>query len=255
MFAWDDPDGVELLRWSAAPGVVGAFSTRRGGVSAGPYASLNLGIHTGDEVARVLENRARLLAAVGADPARTSSCRQIHSATVHVAAPLAPEDGFLTGRAAPPEGDGLVTAEPERTLVTFAADCVPVLLARADGSAVAACHAGWRGLLAGVVEAAVRALGSGPTVAAVGPCAGPDRYEVGPEVSGPLAARFGDDVVRGRLVDLATCAERALAGAGLAADAIDVARHCTIDEPERFFSYRRERDSGRQCGIVRREAA
>ncbi len=255
MLQWDEADGVELLRWTAAPGVVGAFSTRKGGVSEGRYASLNLGVFSGDDVARVLENRARLLAAVGAEGSRTSSCRQIHSATVHRAPPLAPEDGFLTGRASPPEGDGLVTDEPERALVTFSADCVPVLLARADGSAVAACHAGWRGLIAGVVEEAARALGPGPLVAAVGPCAGPERYEVGPEVAAPLVARFGEGVMRGRLADLPACTVRALVDAGVDPAAIDVAGHCTIGEPERFFSHRRGEDAGRQCGIVLVQAA
>lgn len=255
MLEWDAQDGVEVLRWSAAPGVVAAFSSRLGGVSAGRYASLNLGVRSGDAVPRVLENRARLCAALGADPERTSSCRQLHSATVHVAGPLPPGGGFLTGTADPPGGDGLVADAPGRAVVTFAADCVPVLLARADGSAVAACHAGWRGLLGGIVGETVRALGAGPLVAAVGPCAGRGRYEVGPEVAAPFAARFGGDVLDGRNLDLATCAARALVAAGVDAESVEVSGLCTISD-ERFFSHRREPHGGRQCGIVfRAEAA
>jgi YfiH family protein len=150
-----------------------------------------------------------------------------------------------------PPGDGLVTASPGRALVAFAADCVPVLLARRDGSAVAACHAGWRGLVAGVVEGTVRALG-GEVVAAVGPCAGPERYAVQADVAGPLVARFGGDVAGGGTADLARCAARALHAAGV--EDVESAALCTITDAGRFYSHRRDgAPGGRQGAIVFRE--
>jgi YfiH family protein len=254
VLAWADQHDVPLLVWHGPPGVVAAFSGRQGGVSPGPYASLNVGMRSGDDRALVRENRRRLCAAVGADPARTSSCYQVHSATVHRAGLVPAGQDFLSGHADPPVGDALHTEEGGRALVAFAADCVPIALARADGSAVAVCHAGWRGLLAGVVEATVTALGPGPVEAAVGPCAGPERYEVGDDVGAPLRAAFGDQVVRGGLADLAACADRALRRAGV--ERVDVAGICTIGDAERFFSHRRDGSpSGRQAVIAYREAA
>ena len=222
MLAWVEDDGVPLLVWRRAPGVVAAFSGRRGGVSDAPYASLNVGMRSGDDHALVRENRRRLCRAVGADPRRTSSCFQVHGAEIHRAPPVVDGGDFLSGIAAPPEGDGLHTDEPGRAIVVFAADCVPVALARADGSAIAVCHAGWPGLVAGAVEAAAATLGEGPLVAAVGPCAGPQRYEVRDDVGGPLRARFGDDVVRDGRADLPLCAERALRRSGV--EDVDVGR-------------------------------
>ena len=254
MLAWVEQDGVPLLVWQGPPGIVAAFSGRLGGVSEAPYASLNVGMRSGDDRTRVRENRRRLCHAVGADPARTSSCLQVHSATVHRAAPVPPGGDFLSGTAEPPHGDALHTDEAGRAVVAFAADCVPLVLARANGSAVAVCHAGWKGLAAGVIEATAAALGPAPLAAAVGPCAGPERYEVQLDVAGPLRERFGDDVVRDGCADLPLCAERALRGAGVAE--IDVAGVCTISETERFFSHRRDgAPGGRQAVVAYREAA
>ena len=254
MLAWVEQDGVPLLVWQGPPGIVAAFSGRVGGVSEPPYASLNLGMRSGDDRTRVRENRWRLCNAVGADPARTSSCLQVHSATVHRAAPVPADGDFLSGAADPPQGDALHTEEPGRALVAFAADCVPLVLARADGSAVAVCHAGWKGLAAGVIEATADALGAAPLAAAVGPCAGPERYEVQMDVAGPLRERFGDDVVSGGRANLSLCAERALRAAGVTA--IDVAGLCTISDATRFFSHRRDgAPGGRQAVIAYREAA
>jgi YfiH family protein len=254
VLAWVDQHGLPLLAWHGPPGVVAMFSGRQGGVSRPPFATLNLGMRSGDDRALVRENRRRLCDAVGADPARTSSCYQVHSATVHRAGPVPPGGDFLGGTAEPPVGDALHTEEPRRALVAFAADCVPIAIARADGSAVAVCHAGWRGLVAGVVEATVAALGEGPLQAAVGPCAGPERYEVGPEVAAPLRARFGEAAVRDGHADLAGCAALALRTSGVAD--VDVAGLCTIADAERFFSHRRDgAPSGRQAVIAFREAA
>jgi YfiH family protein len=244
MLRLDETD-VPLYRWDGPPRVVAAFSTRLGGVSDGPFASLNLGVRSGDDVPRVLENRRRLCAAVGADPLRTVCLHQVHSATVHDADAL-PETSFLEPRSSP-RGDVLVTRRPGRAVVAFAADCVPVAVASDDGAALAVCHAGWRGLLAGAVEAAVAALPAGPKRAAIGPCAGPASYAVGPEVAEPLGDRFGTDVVRDGRADLPRCAERALRAAGV--DDVDVAGICTIDDA-RFFSHRRDGSPGGRQALI-----
>ena len=158
--SWDEVEGVPLLRWSGVAGVVAAFSGRRGGVSEGAYASLNLGLKSGDDLGRVAENRRRLCAAAAVDPARTSSCHQFHSAVVQVAE-ADPGRPFDDTTVISPKGDGLVTRLPGRGVVAFGSDCVPVVVARADGTGIGVCHAGWRGLLGGVVEHTVEQLGGG----------------------------------------------------------------------------------------------
>lgn len=244
-----DVGGVEMIRWDGPTGVVAAFSTRRGGVSEAPYATLNLGLSTGDDPACVAENRRRLCVAVGADPLRTAANHQVHGDVVRNAEPL--PGGFATPADDPPEADGLVTTEPGLALVALAADCVPVIIASHDGSALAVVHAGWRGLVAGVLERAVEALPLVPLAAAIGPCAGPERYEIGPEVRDRLEGRFEAAWGTGRLADLAGCARAALVGAGIDAAAIEVAGLCTIGDPERFFSHRRDgAPGGRQAAIA-----
>jgi YfiH family protein len=244
----EEVGGVDLLRWEGPSGVIAAFSMRRGGVSEGPYASLNIGRSTGDDPAHVAENRRRLCAAVGADPLRTTANHQVHGSDVRPAASL--PGGFATPTVSPPEADGLVTTERELALVAFAADCVPVVIAARDGSALAVVHAGWRGLVAGVLENAVGALPSGGLCAAIGPCAGPERYEVGPEVRDRLERRFGDAWGRGRLADLAGCARRALVDVGLDPAAVEVANLCTIGDPVRLFSHRRDGAPGGRQGAI-----
>jgi YfiH family protein len=217
-----------MIRWEAPGPYEVVFSTRLGGVSEGPFESLNLGRMTGDEVERVDENRRRLCAEIGADPVRLALNRQHHSATVHRAVP--------GSRGVP--GDGLWSDAPEEPMLTLAADCLTIALARADGErpALAVLHAGWRGLLEGIVEAGAGALG-GKLTAAVGPAIGPCCYEVGPEVAEPFTARYGGGLVKGGNLDLWTAAERALRGAGIT----DVARFdlCTSCNPDLFFSERR----------------
>jgi polyphenol oxidase len=224
-----------VIRWDAPGPYEVVFSTRVGGVSAGPYASLNLGRMTGDDVGRVDENRRRLCAEVGGDVERLALNRQIHSDLVHRAAPGA--------RGEP--GDGLWTDEPGVPVLAFAADCLPIALVRSGEStpAVAVLHAGWRGLLEGIVAAGVAVLGAG-TRACIGPAIGPCCYEVGPEVSEPFAAAFGDDVLSGRNLDLWASAERALAAAGV--EHVDRVDLCTACNPELFFSHRR---TGKPRGV------
>ena len=226
-----------LIRWDAGPVYAVAFSTRIGGVSEGPFESLNLGKLTRDTEENVEENRRRLCAELGADPSRLTLNRQQHSATVHRA---------RAGRRGEP-GDGLWTDEPGVPMLKFTADCVPVAIAAADRPALALLHVGWRGLLEGIVAAGARALGA-PSRAAVGPAIGPCCYEVGDEVADPFRGRFGDDVMHGRNLDLWTASERALREVGVA----DVERFdlCTSCNADLFFSHRRDAGvTGRQ-GVI-----
>jgi purine-nucleoside/S-methyl-5'-thioadenosine phosphorylase / adenosine deaminase len=219
-----------ILRWNAPGPYTVAFSTRVGGVSEGPFASLNLGRKLGDDPARVDENRRRLCAALGADPAGLALNFQVHSASVNRARPAS--------RGAP--GDGLWTDEPGVPMLALAADCVPVALVRRNRPrpAAAVLHSGRIGLLAGILEAGVQALGEGPLAAAVGPAIGPCCYEVGDDVSAAFRSRFGRAIVRGGRLDLWTAAERVLREAGVAAiERFDI---CTACDADRFFSYRRD---------------
>jgi YfiH family protein len=172
-----EPPVLAAPRLAALKGVRHAFFTRQGGVSQGLYASLNAGLGSKDDPAAVAENRRRIAARFGAEPAALLSCYQIHSATALTA------HGPWQGR---PEGDAVVTATPGLVCGALAADCAPVLIADAQARVVAAAHAGWKGAIGGVVESAVaamEALGARAErmVAAVGPCIGPDSYEVGQE--------------------------------------------------------------------------
>ncbi len=209
-----------MIRWEHEGCLVG-FTTREGGVSEGPFASLNLGRMTGDDPARVDENRRRACAELGLDAEDLAINRQIHSPTVHRA--------HRGARGEP--GDGLWTDEPGVPMLALSADCVPIALA-GDGR-LAVLHAGWRGLLEGVVEAGVGAIG-GSEAAIVGPAIGPCCYEVGPEVS----ERFDADLTRDRRLDLWTAAERLLRACGVArVERVDLCTHCN---PQLFFSHRRD---------------
>jgi YfiH family protein len=232
-----------MIRWETPGPYEVVFSTRVGGVSEGPYASLNLGRMTGDDVERVDENRRRLCAEVGADPERLALNRQIHSDLVHRA---------RAGARGEP-GDGIWTDEPGLPVLAFAADCLPIALVRSDVSppAVAVLHAGWRGLLDGIVAAGVAALGAAGR-ACVGPAIGPCCYEVGSEVSEPFAAAFGADVLRGRNLDLWTSAERALTAAGV--EQVERVDLCTACNPELFFSHRRTGKPRGVQGVIARVA-
>jgi hypothetical protein len=213
-----------VIRWDAPGPYVVAFTTRAGGVSEGPFESLNLGGRR-DDPNRVAENRRRACEALGLDPARLSVNRQRHTPTVHRA---------VAGRVDEP-GDGLWTDEPGVPLLGLTADCLPIAVVRADGGepAIAVLHAGWRGLAEGVVEAGVRALGDGPLAAVVGPAVGPCCYEVGPEVS----ALFDADLTSDGMLDLGTAGERALRRAGV--EQVERVGQCTRCNPELFFSHRR----------------
>ena len=234
VFEWEPPGPYRV-----------AFSTRVGGVSEGPYESLNLGMLTADDSERVVENRRRLCEAVGADAAAAAMGWQMHGARVT----QAESRGVLSPGTVWERCDGLWSDRPGQAMMLLAADCLPVALARSEGApALAVLHVGWRGLLSGIVEAGARALADGGVVAAIGPGIGPCCYEVGEEVATPFRERFGDDVMDGPNLDLAKATERALGSAGCEVGASF--RRCTSCERELFFSHRRDRGvTGRQ-GVI-----
>lgn len=253
----DELDRLPLLapQWAAPAGVGAALSTRAGGVSRGPYAGANLGIAVGDEPEAVAANRACFAAAIGARPVWL---QQVHGVRV-----LRVDAG--SADAAPAQADAAWTDVPGVACTVQVADCLPVLLATADGGAVAAAHAGWRGLAAGVLEATVAALcaarGCAPQAlcAWLGPCIGPRHFEVGADVLAVFGAappRADDAFVPSRprdgsprwLADLQQLAQRRLQRAGV--QRIDRLAACTVSEPQRFYSFRRDRVTGRQAAAV-----
>jgi purine-nucleoside/S-methyl-5'-thioadenosine phosphorylase / adenosine deaminase len=237
--------GVKLFDWEAPGPYRVAFSTRLGGVSDGPFASLNLGILTADDPERVVENRSRLAAAAGADPRRATMAWQVHGAEVTRAA----SRGIVTPGTLYKRCDGLWSEEAGQAMVLLTADCLPVAIARANGRpALAVLHVGWRGLLAGIVDAGVRALGDGDLAAVIGPGIGPCCYEVGEEVARPFRATYGDDVMHGRNLDLRAATERALRRAGCVS--VDSFAVCTSCEEGLFFSHRRDRGRTGRQGVI-----
>jgi YfiH family protein len=230
---------VTLISWAAPGPYAVAFSTRGGGVSEGSFDSLNLGLLTHDDAANVTENRRRLCKAAGADPALLAMNRQVHAATVNRA------EAGERGR----EGDGLWSDVPGVPMLKVTADCLPIALARRNGEkpALALLHAGRLGLLQGIVEAGVEALG-GKLAAVIGPGIGPCCYEVGENIADAYRARFGAEALRGRNLDLWTVAERVLRTAGV--ETVERLDLCTACEPTRFFSHRRDGPvTGRQ-GVI-----
>ncbi len=232
-FAWQAEGPVTWLA-ASLPGARAAFSTRLGGVSEGPFESLNLGVLTDDHRDRVQLNRALLAGALGRDAASIVMGHQVHGAEVQVREHAGGELARV---------DAQATAAPGLTPLVLVADCVPVVLA-APG-AVAAVHCGWRGVAGGIVPAAVsavRALGGESLAAVVGPAIGPCCYEVGAEV----LARFDAD---GPSLDLPAQVAAELARSGVAD--VAVAGICVSCHPDLFFSHRRDGGgTGRQAGVA-----
>jgi polyphenol oxidase len=236
---------LPLLRSALLGQVVHAFTTRAGGISPPPYDSLNLAMRWGDARENVFENRRRLFGACGVEHA--FFVRQVHgAAVVQITAASAPE--------LPPEteADALVSDVPGVALAVFTADCVPLLVADPATGAVAAIHAGWRGVIAGVVPAALRALngfyGSRPADlrVALGPAIGPCCFEVGPEVVSAFSTAFPGLALMSMgpagkpHIDLKRALRAQLQAAGVPAQQIDAGTECTKCTPARFFSYRRD---------------
>jgi len=223
------------------------FTDRHGGVSGAPYDSLNLGDHVGDDPRAVADNRAATARALGLpDPARWSFLHQVHGATVVTV--TSPSGG------APPEADAAVTTTTGLPLVVLTADCAPIALCADD--AVAVVHAGWPGLLAGVIAVAVervRAVDPAGAIRAVlGPCVHPARYEFGAADLATLVERFGPAVAArtddGRTAfDIAAAVRIALAERGVTElDDVDVCTSASADH----FSHRRDGTTGRQALVV-----
>jgi YfiH family protein len=242
---------------SALPGIAHGFFTRRGGVSEGIYASLNCGVGSKDSPEAVRVNRGRVTARLSAG--RLVTCYQVHGTTAVVADASAPA-GWR------PKADALVTATPGMALGVLTADCAPILLADPQARVVGAAHAGWRGAVAGVAEAAIAAMeGLGAArrrmVAAVGPCIGCKVYEVGPELETEFLAQ---DAANARFFTRTTPAARphldlsAYVADRLQAAGVSVVRTvngCSFTSEQDFFSYRRSRlkgepDYGRQISAI-----
>jgi YfiH family protein len=222
-----------------------AFFTRRGGVSEGPYATLNFSRAVGDSAERVAANVALAAEVLGVTPARVYYLSQVHGAVTHALDGTELPEAVVTL-----EGDALVSGAPGVACGVRSADCVPILVADKTSGAVAAIHAGWRGVVRGVVEAGVAALraragGAGELVAAVGPHIRVGAFEVSDAVAEELAAvsPVPGVVERGGAkphVSLARIVRAKLEALGLAAGAIDDVGGCTVADPERFFSFRRD---------------
>jgi YfiH family protein len=237
---WITPD------WPAPRRVRAFVTTRAGGVSEGEYASMNLGVSSGDEPDRVARNRAAVRAHLPGDP--------LYLAQVH-------GTGLINWGTTPinltPKADASITATPGRVCVVLTADCMPVLLATVTGDKVGVAHAGWRGMAAGVIENAVAAMQAEPgdVVAWMGPTIGPDAFEVGPEVREAFVSQdTGADVAfrshrPGKyMADLYALARRRLMNAGV--KQVHGGGFCTYHEADRFFSYRRAQKSGRMGAFI-----
>lgn len=271
------PSGV--IQTNTAPGLIHssvlahvphAFTTRLGGVSSGPFASLNFG-NPGelaqadrDPIANIRANYARVTGAIGCEGRQLVEVHQVHGAAAHL---------VRRGEPAHPtphdtRADAIVTDDPTRALAVRIADCAPVLIASRDGRVVGAVHAGWRGVVAGVVGAAIDAMRelrpeccAGGLVAAVGPCISGSRFEVGPEVAMEFTRVFGTTTPHIRshredryLADLKGAIAEQLAAAGVGIGAVEILPHCTYADARLFFSHRRamhERAlTGRHAAVI-----
>jgi len=268
---------LRLLTWPAldASGVDAVVTARSGGVSSGPYESLNLSLSVGDDPGCVRENRRRLATAFGADLGDFVFARQVHGAGVRVVADADRGSGAFSldaavgsaGRAGDAGGaDALVTSSPGVVLAILTADCVPIVLHDPVAGVLACVHAGWRGTVAGVTAAALAAmqrLGACPAdvTAGIGPAIGADRYQVGPDVHeavtrtfGPAAAGFirPDPSAPGRwLLDLWAANRHALRQAGVPGPRIHTTDIPTGPVPGHFFSDRTARPCGRLALVAR----
>jgi polyphenol oxidase len=226
------------------------FTTRQGGVSEGPYESLNLGILTSDDPKRVTENRRRAAAQAGVEPERMAMGWQVHGTDLKDWTAPPPDRAYAQpGDKDLEKVDGHFTREAGIGLLVLVADCFPVALS--DGDQVAMLHCGWRPLAGGIIEKALARFESVPA-AAVGPGIGGCCYEVGDEVLEAFAEIEG--AASGRMLDL-----RAVIAAKLAALGVDDVQHvdrCTSCSPDLYFSHRRDHGvTGRQAGIIVRDGS
>lgn len=250
--------------WPGLPASVGAWSTvRAGGASLAPYGDgqggggLNLGVHVGDDAARVAQNRARLAAMLPSQPAWLN---QVHGVAVADAASLA-------GRVA--DADASVASAPGLVCLVMTADCLPVLFSSQDGQVVAAAHAGWRGLANGVLQRTLQAMrerGAGEILAWLGPAIGPQQFEVGQDVAQAFldtslnaaerqAFQAAFRAIHGRpgkyLADIYALGRLMLARDGVTQ--VAGGEYCTVSDASQFYSYRRDGVTGRQASLIWRK--
>jgi YfiH family protein len=246
--------GPALIRpdWPAPARVQAISTTRAGGISRAPYASLNLGTHVGDDTASVAANRAEL-------------CR--HAGLINTPGWLDQVHGTLVAdfdaadpdrHRVPPTADAAITMQPGRVCVIMTADCLPILLTDREGGAVAAVHGGWRGLAGGIIEASIvafaaRDIAADSLLAWLGPAIGPAAYEVGPDVAEQLnTERDTTALTPGReghwQLDLYRLARTRLAACGV--EAVYGGGECTWSDSARYFSYRRDGVTGRQASLI-----
>ncbi|MGL4232565.1 MAG: peptidoglycan editing factor PgeF [Casimicrobium sp.] len=251
-----------LLRpnWDAPANIRAAMTTREGGVSLAPYDSLNLGYSTQDDRSAVAENERRVAALLGIESSAIRWAYQVHGNIVHDAEKLPTNEPL---GATTIEGDAIVSRTRGLVCGVKVADCMPVLFAADDASVVGAAHAGWRGLSSGVLENTITAMGVAPAriVAWLGPCIGATKFEVGEDVRGAflgngLAESAG--VVERAFVPLAThgkylCDLRAIARERLrvaGVTRVSASDDCTMSEPDRYFSHRRDKTTGRMAAFI-----
>ena len=237
------PEGWIVPDWPAPASVRALVTTRAGGVSEGPYASMNLGQNSGDRPSSVARNRAIL---AGHLPAEPRWLRQVHGAGVVEA-----------GRDTDDPADAAVARAPGVACAVLTADCLPVFLCDASGASVGIAHAGWRGLAAGVLERTVERMATGGArlMAWLGPAIGPQAFEVGAEVRAAFLAHdpgadaaFVDKGGGKYLADLYALARQRLAASGVTQ--VSGGAFCTWSESGRFLSYRREKMSGRMASVI-----
>lgn len=245
---------LELLtpEWTVPDNVIAGVTTRRGGVSEPPYDTLNLAQHVGDAMLAVEQNRARVAAALDAD-LRWQWLEQVHGTEVRrVAAPTAPL-----------VGDALVTSVPGLVCCVMTADCLSVFFTDRKGTEVAVAHAGWRGLVAGVLEDTVQTMAAAPSQVSawLGPAIGPCHFEVGAEVRDAFVATAGDGDARQAVAacfltapggkylgDLFALARLRLAAIGL--ESVTGGGHCTFCDSDRCYSHRRQNPTGRLLSLI-----
>jgi YfiH family protein len=238
------PAGWIVPDWPAPPHVRAVVTTRAGGASHGPYASFNLGTHVGDDPSAVARNREFLRSHLPADP---HWLRQQHGVKV----------AELESACAFAQADGAVAGTRHLVCAVLTADCLPVLLAARNGAVVGIAHAGWRGLAAGVIEAVIARMNARASeiIAWLGPGIGPRAFEVGPDVyrefvsrAPEAAAAFAPSTEGKFLADLETLARQRLAAAGVGQ--VFGGGFCTFSDAGRFYSYRRERTTGRIASLI-----
>jgi YfiH family protein len=258
--------GLQVLTWPVFDPlpVAAVVTTRHGGVSCGRYATLNLSLSVGDEPSDVLENRRRAAAAVGACPTDFVFARQVHGATARIVSGADRGSGTRDAASAIGPADALVTADPGTVLAILVADCVPVVLYDPAAHVLACVHAGWRGTVAHVTQAAVTAMCSlgadaRSVIAGIGPAVSPTAYQVGEPVASAARQAFGEQA--GTLLapagpgqwlfDLWAANRHTLRMAGVPDTQIHLAATPTGPGPGLFFSHRAEQPCGRFALVAR----